>query len=209
MEDSSKDQANLPNVNESSLDPSVTTQPDHRPNPDTVESLELISEPKKILYQCETCSRTFSTISSRNFHMKKCFGQAISIDQELMEDSSKDSNKRPNPDTVEPLEENRKPKKGLNAILVALQFEENIAKKQHMIKYHGDLIEDSSMDQTNLPDVNESPLGPSANTEPSTATTEPFWPLQILLRQLQNLLRPIQNLLRPIQILLLLQTTKK
>ena len=32
-------------------------------------------------------------------------------------------------------------------------------------------IEDSSMDQTNLPDVKESPLDPSATTEPSTATT--------------------------------------
>ena len=32
--------------------------------------------------------------------MKKCFSQAISIDQELMEDSSKGSNKRSNPDTV-------------------------------------------------------------------------------------------------------------
>ena len=29
------------------------------------------------------------------------------------------------------------------------------------------------MDQTNLPDVNESQLDPSDNTEPSTATTEP------------------------------------
>ena len=34
-----------------------------------------------------------------------------------------------------------------------------------------ELIEDSSMDQTNLPDVKESPLDPSATTEPSTATT--------------------------------------
>ena len=29
------------------------------------------------------------------------------------------------------------------------------------------------MDQTNLPDVNESQLDPSDNTEPSTATTDP------------------------------------
>ena len=36
-----------------------------------------------------------------------------------------------------------------------------------------ELIEDSSMDQTNLPDVKELPLDPSATTEPSTATTEP------------------------------------
>ena len=34
-----------------------------------------------------------------------------------------------------------------------------------------ELLEYSSMDQTNLPDVNESPLDPSATTEPSTATT--------------------------------------
>ena len=34
-----------------------------------------------------------------------------------------------------------------------------------------ELIEDSSMEQTNLPDVNESPLDPSATREPSTATT--------------------------------------
>ena len=65
------------------------------------------------------------------------------------------------------MEENRKPKKRFKCDTCSSTFSRKYS------KYHGDFIEDSSMDQTNLPDVNESQLDPSDNTEPSTATTEP------------------------------------
>ena len=67
MEDSSKDQANLPNVNESSLDPSVTTQPDHRPNTDTAESLELNSEPKKYCINARHAAKHFQRSQAETF----------------------------------------------------------------------------------------------------------------------------------------------